>query len=514
MINRPGNISDRRKYIVEGKNREMGKKEKTRNNKKGKRGVGGDSDEDMLTGNGTVIGDDEEGEEEPVTTMADLLIEAVDKLSEKRSSTRVAGLASLVKILRSQTLDQETLEMFSGYYETVTSWLKKGLKVSTPEKESVLCSQLVCLMALVIGPDEEDFVTDFSKPLSIIVRSCDNENMRVWALTARTFIGFVCATELAWAQQLLTFCEEVFSFTDEFDGTAVTNGLRVAAFNMWSVTAAYYGSTKAILSRSKNGVFDACLEALDGASDDAGVKIAAGECMALLWEVAEQAHAEGDVQILGDGSTTIAKPSIFDEVFNEVDHGPREDDGATANGVFGFAPENELEFTPANEARFVAEASTESLGILLTEEFDDIDRAQHLLKQLARESSKKVSKKDRKEIRSGFRALEEWILEGTAPSEECRMSGAVIEAQSFAEIKRLDLVRTVMADGLPTSLRNFSVVCDIFEVEQTALTDHADGDGVRSVVAKGSMTAKNRSQALRRDRRARADDIDAGWGSD
>ena len=92
---------------------------------------------------------DEEDFEEMRNPLLDSLIDAVDKLSEKRSSTRVAGLASLVKILRSPGCSDEVMTSFNGYNETISPWLKKGLKANAPEKEGVLCAQLVALMALV-----------------------------------------------------------------------------------------------------------------------------------------------------------------------------------------------------------------------------------------------------------------------------------------------------------------------------------------------------------------------------
>jgi hypothetical protein len=456
---------------------------------------------------------DEEDLEEMRNPLLDSLIDAVDKLSEKRSSTRVAGLASLVKILRSPGCSDEVMTSFNGYNETISPWLKKGLKATAPEKEGVLCAQLVALMALVQGEDDEDFVEEFAHPLDLVVRSGKDEDFRSWALIARTMLSFVCASEFGWSRKLLTFCEELFNFTDEFDGEPVSDALRVTAFNMWGVTAAYLNADDQVLERSKECVFTACLEALDGAADGAGVKIAAGETLALLWEVAERAHASGLVQQLGDGSTTVSKPSIFDEVFDEVEIGPREDAEVTANSVFGFAPEKEIEFTPANEARFVGDASTESLGGLLTDDFDEVDRAQYLIRQMTRDSSKKVSKKDRKEIRGEFRALDEWVTEGTAPTEVVKLAGGTIECKSFCEIKKLGLLRTVLADGLTSALRNYSVVCDMLEVEQSTLSDFADGDGERTVVNKGSMKAKGRTQALRRDRQARNEEI-SGYGSD
>ena len=414
-----------------------------------------------------------------------------------------------------------------------------------------MCAQLVCLLALALGPDEDDFVEEFAKSLSICVRSASSERFRVWCMVARAFISFVCATAAKSTLDVLTFCEEIITDRDDFDGTDITDELLATALHMWAVTAAYLGDPAAVLARSRDVVFEGCIDIMDDDQRDPSAKIAAGECLALLWEVAEEAYLSGETGTKRYVSAANThKPTVFDEVCDEAEaeaaaeaaadaaHGAMNSDSndhrngttkmpndsskadsRTANSVFGFAADESTKDEEDDESwvsQFIeVDGSTEGLGQLIAPDEDTVFRALHLLRETARESSKHISKKNRKEIRSGFRSLEEWVIDGAAPSETVTFNGAVVTCTCFAEIRRLDLLRVVVADGLPAVLRNFEVACDLLEVDGGDLSEHVGaGKGVRSIVDKGSDTAKVRAKTRRAGRQARSAEQSSGWGSD
>ena len=92
----------------------MGRKADRKERKGGRRR--GDDDEEGNDGieGGVSPAMDSDEEEVAVSSITDLLIDAVDKLEEKRSTTRVAGLTAIVKVLRSPSLDEECLQSFIG----------------------------------------------------------------------------------------------------------------------------------------------------------------------------------------------------------------------------------------------------------------------------------------------------------------------------------------------------------------------------------------------------------------
>ena len=81
------------------------------------------------------------------------------------------------------------------------------------------------------------------------------------------------------------------------------------------------------------------------------------------------------------------------------------------------------------------------------------------MRLISKESSKRISKKDRKEQRGEFRAIEDWLLKGEALSEAPqRMQGAVLEVTSFKDLRTVDALRCVLGTGFHSSLRMYPVV--------------------------------------------------------
>ena len=132
------------------------------------------------------------------------------------------------------------------------------------------------------------------------------------------------------------------------------------------------------------------------------------------------------------------------------------------------------------------------------------------IKQISKDSSKRISKKDRKEQRAEFRVIEDFVvscayyervclfdplcelvlssvvtrfvsrllmaayfsqvnliiklflvskqLKGEAPEESMRMQGAVLELNSFKELHIVETLRTVLGTGFHSALRLYPVV--------------------------------------------------------
>lgn len=74
------------------------------------------------------------------------------------------------------------------------------------------------------------------------------------------------------------------------------------------------------------------------------------------------------------------------------------------------------------------------------------------------ESSKKVSKKNKKEQRAEFRDIESWIFHQEYPIERIKMQGAEIEVDSFAKSRVVETLRQVLESGFHSALRMYPVV--------------------------------------------------------
>lgn len=85
--------------------------------------------------------------------------------------------------------------------------------------------------------------------------------------------------------------------------------------------------------------------------------------------------------------------------------------------------------------------------------------AHTVIKQNSKECGKHISKKDRKEQRTEFRAIGDWVLKGQPPLEPpLRMQGAVLEVATFGELHVLDALKEVLGSGFHSALRMFPVV--------------------------------------------------------
>lgn len=80
------------------------------------------------------------------------------------------------------------------------------------------------------------------------------------------------------------------------------------------------------------------------------------------------------------------------------------------------------------------------------------------IKQISKDSSKRISKKDRKEQRAEFRSIEDWVLKGESPDESLRMQGAVLTLDSFKTLRVAEALRDVLGTGFHSALRIFPVV--------------------------------------------------------
>jgi len=123
------------------------------------------------------------------------------------------------------------------------------------------------------------------------------------------------------------------------------------------------------------------------------------------------------------------------------------------------------------------------------------DNTLKLLQAAAKESSKKVSKRDKKELRAALRAVEAWIFEAEPPEDSVQLQGATIVVSSFSRTFLLDDLKRVLGNGFQGALRNFDVVGEVLEVQ--FLEDEVSP---RRRVEKGSKAGKRRDIDRKQDR--------------
>ena len=384
------------------------------------------------------------------------LSEAVENLGEKRASVREGALKSLAKVLRSGS--KALVDTVLDYSDALLSSLLKLLRRPASESEGVGCMQVAALYCCVLGSDENAAFEALEKVLVPLVHDDVAEALRVKAVATLAFACFVCSSDAT--DRVMTLIEDVLC--EESEGAPATDALRARAALAWQLLASA-APTEAVLERSKVRVFEAVADLLE--ADDSDVRIAAGQVLAALWEVAVADDGGGDA----------------------------------------------------------AAADCRVSGLARCENPAVVSQAVAALQRVAKDSSKRVSKRDRKEQRAALRDAEAWVVNGESPSgETVRLQGAVLQMDTFARLRLLEELREVLGDALPSCLRVFPVLQDVLGVVH--LADAMDGDGCDSAVKKGSATEKLRSGYRKQERNYRDismafgdgydDDFDGGGGGD
>lgn len=100
--------------------------------------------------------------------------ETIEKLSEKRTSTREAGLKDLIAGLRSYAYVDLTVADRESIFTVILNLLKRA-----NESEGVLCAEALCLMLLFIGPSEDEIFGQVVPPLEFIITRSRYEDVRI-----------------------------------------------------------------------------------------------------------------------------------------------------------------------------------------------------------------------------------------------------------------------------------------------------------------------------------------------
>jgi hypothetical protein len=300
----------------------MGKKSK--NNAGPKRNAGGHDDSDDGS---TIEESTEEGLLTPVRTKKQNpshtdVSEAVEKLSEKRFTTRENGLEKLIKHFQTSYDAPGDLSV-EGYQDTIRTQLLRCIRRPPSIKEGILSMQLTNLLGLYFGPDEDEFLHQSEKLLRHVVtgHGVELHDLRAPALSCLAFLTFICggvdAGYRTWAycgrilrgedsqvamEEVDTDDDDTFSDTSDStssadqsrDTDAQRAALRAAAATGWVLLATLRTPEEVLESCAGDGeacsLLEPLLELLEYRdSSNAGaidIKIAAGKCVAYLWETA------------------------------------------------------------------------------------------------------------------------------------------------------------------------------------------------------------------------------------
>lgn len=349
----------------------------------------------------------------------------MEKLTEKRTSTRESGLRELCAGLRSYAFAEQAL----GNRETAVGSVLGLVKRAGPT-EGVLCCEALGLLLLLLGPEEDEVFGQVVAPLEFVITRSRYEDVRVEAVQALALGCFICSSEEEATVRALRLLYDVF--TGNSEGAPATDELKAAALDGWALlatTAPRSYHTAQLRSR----LWGELLGLLG--SPCAELRVSAGEALALL-----------------------------------VEHW-REEQGVAEGGALEL---------PADEEAALDEG---------------IDR----LQELAKEGSKRMSRRDKKAQRASFREVYAAVALGEPPEEVLAFRTQTFRLTSWAKLKQLEALKDCLQGGFLVGFARNPVIHEIFGIDADAF----DMPLERAVVQKNSELGKARTTARTRNRKSR-----------
>ena len=171
-----------------------------------------DSDADSDNGASSRAGSSSGAIKETVFDVS-MLSEAVERLSDQRPSARQAALQALLAMLRGAAADHTVLSLQESYLDSTSAAVARILQraassVGAGVEETLLALEVLCLLGLVVGPQEDAFYARF-QPLLLRGLEADEEEVQVAALFSLCFLSFVCSDGHSSGVALMDLCESI-----------------------------------------------------------------------------------------------------------------------------------------------------------------------------------------------------------------------------------------------------------------------------------------------------------------
>lgn len=172
--------------------KDMGKKNKGKALLKKSVGVDGSDDEDSTVGESLEDGMLTPTRPKGAQSSHFVVSGSVEKLSEKRATAREKGWEQLIGHFRSSYENSSDLSI-EGYSESILVPLLRAIRRPASLKEATLCTDLICLLSLYLGPDEEEFLGQVEKPLRHLVKGGHSNLLGISgpALSSLSFAAFI-----------------------------------------------------------------------------------------------------------------------------------------------------------------------------------------------------------------------------------------------------------------------------------------------------------------------------------
>ena len=156
------------------------------------------------------------------------LLDSLDKISDKRKSTRERGLKVCIQIL-SKTA--EGSEMLEGREETVIFKLLNVIKKNKKNTDAILACRAIELVSITLGANNESMYDECTKVLFPIIKTSKKDAVRGAAIRTASMVCFVSSIEESSTLDCMRLFESVFrdvveSMHDDDDDDYYSHGGR------------------------------------------------------------------------------------------------------------------------------------------------------------------------------------------------------------------------------------------------------------------------------------------------
>mmetsp|Transcript_11636 Transcript_11636/g.16214 ORF Transcript_11636/g.16214 Transcript_11636/m.16214 type:complete len:465 (+) Transcript_11636:269-1663(+) len=383
------------------------------------------------------------GSGEKDDTLADIL----EALAEKRSTTREEQLGVLYEHMLAAPSAEGVYAARAEILERLLASLGKG------GAEAVLACRAAGAFCVVLGPDEQEVFRALRRRLERLVTRGEDDEARTAAIRALAVGCFICSSVHHDTLELLELFVDLLQGTSQ--GEPLMDESVPAALEAWGLLATTAGE-EYMQETGGPVVVPLCLEQLQGGGAGVETRMAAAEVLALVYEALHPKEEEPDPE---DWRAEQARRRAVaaGELVEEV---PEEDP-------------------------FMAEQWAEAVGVL---------------GRLQAESSKRVSKRDRKEQRSVVRDVRAFLEDGETPEETISFQGGSITVTSWERFCQVNALRAACRGGFQNQLQTNAVVQEILAEDYAAAHSAVDK---KAYYAKSSSMNKERTQHRRGARQRR-----------
>lgn len=404
------------------------------------------TDDDMMSTTSTVSSSDFNGAPETEEVGFDestLMEQFVEALYQKRASIREAGLKGLIDAFTGSVLT----EFAENQCETLSSRFINSVKVGSGH-EAAQGARALGLLAFTVGAGSsaQGILSDATPHLWKVARVGPSIAARSSAVETLGVLAFIGAADLesteATMELLWSIINHKHSPEDQGTGINVPPGpVKVSALMAWSLLLSTVDPQK-VSSRHLPSSLPVLSRLLK--NDDLDVRTAAGESIALLYEMTDSAPStEEDAEDSADDEVPVARATI---------------------------PEDQV---------------VEQMKALSVHA-----------------GGKGAPKKERAVQRSSFRELLASIENGVAPQVSVKLpAGNTLKFNSWTEIIQLNVIRRFLMEGFQIHMQGNELLHDIFDfVPQAEKRKTLSTKEKRMLQSPNSVVSKARTEVMNRRR--------------